>query len=347
MKNKWEYPEEIKKQRFTKLHQRKVLSQLDNTQPKSRKRSVIRGLTVAAILMMLLGSAFFIPSVENVVAKIPYISKFLEEKELSLKEQDRLGEKVLPIIAANGLRIGGLEFNMEDKEMLVGVIGSSGNVREMSNQIQNQLHNMELNGFDVTLVPLEEEKEVQTERSRAEIKKGQQDSKELTTSLTKRIEAEGYELMYPIQVRINNIEGVYMNVIVPESESRLDKLKEIIREEASAYGDELTVDVRQIQNKALEQEKRWKRTGAISNIGEALMETKHYPVTGFAFSFHPYPLQIIIKTSLNAKNPDASDIADEIRSEVDLYIESSEETRTIRNDQYKVIVEGQDHKEIE
>ncbi len=104
------------------------------------------------------------------------------------------------------------------------------------------------------------------------------------------------------------------------------------------YGDKYKLDVRHVQQIAREQEKRWGKTGAIGHIRDVLMEAKNLQVTGYAYSFHLYPLQLKIKSSLDANDPKASEIAKEIRSEIDLFIQNDELTKNIRNDKYNVKV---------
>lgn len=332
--------------KFKESHQQKVLSQLDTPPRKGKPRMLLlSSLTAAALVVILLGSALFMPAMENVVAKIPYISQFIKEEEQRLDQMENISDQVKIIAKENGLKIGNLQLRLEKKELKVAFTGLSGNEKNLSDQIQTQLGEAGLTGYEVTVVPFKE-KEIQAERSKEEIEQDMRDSEALQATLTKRLKAEGYELMFPISVRINDIEGIFMNVIVPETEDRLDQLKEIMKEEAQVYGDEYKLDVRQVQKIAREQEKQWAKTGALGHIASALMEAKNLPVTGFAYSFHPYPLQITVKTSLNEGDPDAQQIAQEISSEIDLLIQSDEETEAIRDARYNVKVLSKDKKEI-
>lgn len=347
MKNKWTYPERVDHMRFTKKNQQNVLNEIDSPpqKKKSRKR-FYGGLTAAVIVILLLGGTAFIPNIESVVAKIPYISQFIKEEEQRMDQMESILDEINLVVEENGMKIGDLQVQVEEKEAKVHLIGLSGKNKSVTDQINSQLEKAGFTSYDVKVVPYEEEEEIQTERSKEEIEQDMQNSKALKTSLTERLKAQGYELMFPVSVRINNKEGIYMNVIVPESEKRLKQLKKIMKEEAKAYGDEYKLDVRQVQKIAREQEKRWQETGAIGHIGRALMEAKDLHVTGYAYSFHPYPLQLKIKTSLESDNPKASQIAKKIHSEIDLFIQSNEETQTIRDDRYNVIVLSKDKEEI-
>lgn len=346
MKNNWTYPERVDHMRFTRKNQQKVLNEIDNPpqKRKSRKR-FYGGLTTAVIVILLLGGAVFIPNIESVIAKIPYISQFIKDEEQRIDQVENFLDAINLVAEENGIKIGDLQIQMERKKVKVQVIGLSDENKSIADQISSQLEKAGFTSFDVK-VSAYEEIEIKTERSKEEIEQDMQDSKTLKASLTKRLQAQGYELMFPVSVRINDREGIYMNVIVPKSEDRLGQLKEIMKEEAQAYGDEYKLDVRQVQKIAREQEKRWEETGALGDIGDALMEADHLPVTGFAYSFYPYPLQIKVKTSLDAGDPEASQVAEEIRTEIDLFIQSSERTQTIRDDRYNVVVLSKDKEKI-
>jgi hypothetical protein len=75
-----------------------------------------------------------------------------------------------------------------------------------------------------------------------------------------------------------------------------------------------------------------------------LMENKDFKVTGFSYSFHPLPLQIKIKTSLDSGHPDAEKLAEEIENEITEFIQTHEKTAEVRNDPYELKIYGKDKK---
>ncbi|WP_430787098.1 DUF4030 domain-containing protein [Virgibacillus flavescens] len=347
MKNKWKYPERADSMHFTKKNQQKVLNEIDSPpQKKKPGKRFYAGLTVAILVMLLIGGTVFTQDIETVLAKIPYISQFIKEEEQRNEKMESILDKVNLVVEENGMELGDLQIHVDEKEVKVHIRGLTENNKSISNQIESQFEKSGFTSYDVKVVAYEEPEKIQTERRKAELEEDMQDSEALKTTLKKRLKSQEYELMFPISVRINNLEGVYINVIVPESENRLEQLKEIVKKEAEAYGDEYKLDVRQVQKTARQQEIRWGKTRAIEHIGRALMEANDLHVTTYSYSFHPYPLQLKIKTSLDSDNPKASEIAKEIHSEIDLFIQSSEDTQTIRDDRYNVIVLSKDKKEI-
>jgi hypothetical protein len=89
LKNNWRYPEEVRKLRFTHNHQQKVLNRINAPMKKENHHNLFYGLITAAVILFLLGSStFFVPSMQNVFAKIPYISNFIKVKELREEETE-------------------------------------------------------------------------------------------------------------------------------------------------------------------------------------------------------------------------------------------------------------------
>ncbi|MYL63442.1 DUF4030 domain-containing protein [Bacillus hwajinpoensis] len=343
--NNWSYSEKVRKMAFTKRHQEQVLRNLGTTKRKknSRKR-IISGVTAVALFAMLALSTIFAPVMENVLAKIPYISQFVEDEEQKMEKWDTILNQVTTIVEKNDLELRNI--NIFDREMSVKIFLNKlpENEEKIIVQIQTEFNDTGLNGYEVSVVVYEEE-EIKTEQSQEEIELAMQNNQKLEEALTERLQLEEYELMFPVSVRITQ-GSVYMNVIVPKTEERIDQLKEILKDEAKDFGNNYELDVRQVEKIAREQEKRWEKTGAIGDIGGALTESTEFPVTGFAYSFHPYPLEIIVKTSLSRDDSESSQVAENIRAEIDLYIQNDEDTETIRNDEYDVKVLSEDKKEI-
>ncbi|MFC7394987.1 DUF4030 domain-containing protein [Scopulibacillus cellulosilyticus] len=82
-------------------------------------------------------------------------------------------------------------------------------------------------------------------------------------------------------------------------------------------------------------------------ILEEMMSKKAYHVYGFAYSFHPEPLQIIIKTSVMSKAPQAKELKQEIVRNIHTMLQSKYLAQWVDHEPYKVIVRGKDYKNIE
>jgi hypothetical protein len=347
LNSKWQYPEGMNHFTFNKEHQKKVLDEIDQrSKEKSRKPKRIFPLIVAfSGVFLIMNFLFFQEDIQRVLAKIPYISQFIEQEEDRRERMGRMLVEIDNLLDKKDVEAPNWNFQMNrDKKVftieLKGWVGKDDGIKEPI------LQSMEKNGFTdykLSIEPYQENKAVKDEAIEQYIN----DSEALKVSLTNRLKKENFELMFPVNIQMNPTQGVYIKVIVSKNETRLDLLEKIIKEESRQYAENPEIVIRQVEKKAREQEVRWEKTGAVHQIASAMMESDTYPVTGFSYSFHPYPLQVIIKTSLNPEDQDAKNIADEIRSEIKLYIETGKGTEPIRKDEYEVRVLGKDKKEIE
>ena len=96
MNSKWQYPEKMDQFTFNKEHQKKVLDEIDQmSKVKSRKPKRIFPLIVAfAGVFLIVNILFFQEDIQRVLAKIPYISQFIEQEE---DKSERMGRMLIEI----------------------------------------------------------------------------------------------------------------------------------------------------------------------------------------------------------------------------------------------------------
>lgn len=345
MSNRWKYPEKVQQMKFKEEHQSQVFHHLQSSTPQ-QKRTIGRLWMAAAVVVLLLGGLLFTPAMEHVVAKIPYISQFIEQEEDRMERMETFFSETTQTIEKEGYQIGNMQVSRDDKEVIVELIEMEDGKQKVQTIVEEHLEKNGFHDYEVSVQPFEEGVQ-QSDVTEEEMEQYYKNTKELEEKLTTRLKEENFELMFPVQVQMNPTRGVYINVIVPKTETRLSLLEEIMLEEGHVYNEEPELDIRQVEKKAREQEIRWGETGAIHDIAQAMMESEQYPVTGFAFSFHPYPLQIKIKTSLDRSDKSSKEIAEEIREEIDLFIQTGEKTAPIREDEYEVYVLSKDKKNIQ
>ncbi|SFK32032.1 Protein of unknown function [Halobacillus dabanensis] len=345
MSERWDYPEEIKNLKFNKENQNNVINRLKEP-VRVKKKKFRKRWAAAACIFLFIGGLMFTPAMEHVVAKIPYISQFLDQKEDRMERLDAFYEDISLSLKKEGYQMENIQVSWDDKEVIIEMKSMNNDDFAVQLLVEEELEDKGFNDYSVSVKPFKE-RNTKTDVTEEEIEEYQKNTEELETKLTKRLEKNSFELMFPVQVQMNPTQGVYINVIVPETEKRLDLLEEIMLEEGKEYGEDPDLDIRQVQKRAREQEIRWGKTGAINDIAQAMMESEQFPVTGFSYSFHPYPLQIKIKTSLGQSSRRSKEIAEEIKSEIDLFIQSGEKTKSIREDRYEVHVLSKDKNKIE
>ncbi|MFZ3589130.1 DUF4030 domain-containing protein [Bacillus sp. DJP31] len=76
------------------------------------------------------------------------------------------------------------------------------------------------------------------------------------------------------------------------------------------------------------------------------MGKKEYKVTGFAYSFHPAPLQIIIKTSIKSSDENANELVAKIEASIEEFLTSAALEKINDNEPYEIIVRGKDKQRL-
>lgn len=69
-------------------------------------------------------------------------------------------------------------------------------------------------------------------------------------------------------------------------------------------------------------------------------------MTGFAYSFHPAPLQIIIKTSIKVSDKDADEKVRIIEETINEFLSSEDIQSKIDGEPYEIIIRSKDQQRI-
>jgi hypothetical protein len=109
--------------------------------------------------------------------------------------------------------------------------------------------------------------------------------------------------------------------------------------------EEYSLKVKRIDLIQKEKEFKW-GTKVFPVIMDGLMGKKEYKVTGFGYSFHPAPLEIIIKTSIKSTDKDADKLAAKIETTIKEFLTSKELEDVVGNEPYEIKVRSKDMKII-
>lgn len=358
MKNKkFQYPSkgsELEHIRFTDKNKQNVLQQIKiaplrngsnkNKIGRSRKKKIYYSCLIAAALFVLfLSSAYFSPTMAKVAAKIPYFSLFIKQQEYKNEVM-----KVIDDVAnKEKYPLRSLNISIPDKKITLSIHGSENQVKEMKagviKNINNALVAQDFGKFHIDIIRDKSKDYPVTELS-PEDKKNMKDSQELEKKILEELKKNHFIMPFQPQVRINKMEK-YIYVSIPKTEKRMTLLKNILDTASSKYG-KFRYDIRKSDIKAREQELRWEKNNIIGIIVGGLMENKDFKVTGFSYSFHPLPLQIIVKTSIDSSDPDAKKLANRIENEINVFIKTDETTKEVRNDPYEITIISKDKKKI-
>jgi hypothetical protein len=350
MEDKLKYPDEIMNLHFNEKHQQNVLNSLKGiTDDPYRKKSKIKkiaysGIVAAVLFTIFIASARFSPVMAKVVAQIPYFSQFIKQEEYKFAIYDVISD----VANKKGYKLNQLEVHIPEKKISITMLGSKKDVNTIKSRVVKDI-NKELiaQNFGEFKIAIKHEKErnVVVEDS-PKVKQYMKDSEELQNKIITILNENHYIMAFPPQVQINEIQkSIYVAVPKTESKQRMKDLKNMLVTASKEYG-EFTFRISKIDMKAREQEIRWGKNGIIDILAQGLMENKEFKVTGFSYSFHPLPLQITVKTSLKASNPEAKETANKIETEIKTFIQTDELTKEIKNDPYELTILSKDKKKI-
>ncbi len=354
MRNKWNYPShhsDLTQLRFKEKQMDYVLKTVqaapshDNTHPKKKivlKRFGYFTTAAAALCMLIIGSTHFSLDMAKAAAKIPYFSLFIKQEEYKYALYDSIQD----VINDHQYQVVDLDVSIPKKKITVSLLGSKEEVKaikaEMIAHINEELVTQNFGKYKILVkkgkrpdpgptLTQEEENYIA-------------DSVELEKKIVTLLAQHNYTPAFPVEARVNSMENfIYIALPNTENKQRVTELKELLHTVTKDYG-EFRMRITSIDMKAREQELRW-GNNIIGILAQGLMSNKSFQVTGFSYSFHPYPLQMKVKTSVQSTDPKAKELAEEILNEMKVFIQTHELTKDVRNDEYKVIIYGKD-KEI-
>lgn len=306
---------------------------------RTKKRSVIRKLTYSGIALVIffclfIGSTFISPAMAEVASKIPYLSKILHSEPIN--------ETIWKALEKKGYHISGLGGNAS--HFSISIDGSEQYFQDVREEVEEIAANvLKEKGYDGYKIEVNRQIDrvpdsVISERDQA-IAKALEESYKHLTELQFNVLSHGYSYPSP------DSDKVIINVDIPITEKRIEEIKKTINESLKAKNIEsYSIEINKIDLAQREKEAKWNEI--FPAIIEGLTAKKEYKVTGFAYSFHPAPLQIIIKTSINASDKDADEKVHIIEETINEFLNSEEIQSKIGGDPYEIIIRGKDKQKI-
>ncbi|SOC11403.1 uncharacterized protein DUF4030 [Ureibacillus xyleni] len=349
MKDKWNYPEQrdLKFEQKHKEHVSKKVGEFHKIGKKGRnilfvKRMTLTAVSTIGLVGILIASTYVSPAMAKVVSNIPYIAEFINQQERTVD----LYDTVIDVINKQEKKLLNLEISKQ--QINITLLGTDEEIQAMKEKVvtnvDTALQEKNLGNFSIDVKAGEE---IPWPEDDPETKKMIKDSEALHDEIMALLNENHYEPAFPIEARVNNVENfIYVAVPNTESKERMEKLKELLKSASSKYGDDFKMRITRIDMKAREQELRWEKNGIVHYIGGALMENEDFNVTGYSYSFHPYPLMLKLKTSIKSTDPDVEELVEKIENEITQFIQSDERTKDIRNDPYDLIIMSKDKKRI-
>lgn len=339
---KIEIPDELHDKAKLGVEKAKAENERDNqllTNKRKKKWSIGKKITYfssAAILMfgLLFGSAFIFPSMASVMAKVPFLGTIFESEPVVMVISEKLRDK--------GYKIGGVSFRVRNKTLTISIEGSEKYFQDVRGDVKNIASGvLNSRNYDAYTLKVDKYKAMELDVSEEERKKVDK-----ITMLLMEVQQELEKHDYNARVGIrNNKFGKTISLKVPNTESRVDEIKELVRSIVREKDlGEFQIKINKFNVKRKAQENRW--MPVITTIFEGLLAKKEFKVTGEGYSFHPLPLRFEIRTSIKSSDPDANELGKKIENTIDNFIESADVEEAVKDDPYKVVVLSKDKKQI-
>ncbi|MEW4305984.1 DUF4030 domain-containing protein [Rossellomorea marisflavi] len=312
----------------------RILSTIDTKQPlrKGWLRMTAYALTACLFLFgIFIGSAFVSPTMAKVASKIPYLSTIFHSETLHERLWEEFKKNDINVIGISGTR-----------DIIVSIEGSEEDLRKVSGKIKSISRKVfSEKGYDATTVEvvLQVDKIPQPSEMEEKLDLAWEEAKEKLTAVDVTILSGGISLE-------PDSDHVSVEVSIPASESRKEEIKTIIQQTFEFHGTK-DLDVK-VQSVDVEKEKArstaWNEL--FQTMIEGLMTKKEYQVTGFAYSFSPPPLQIIIKTSIKESDPDRIEKVGRIETDIQQFLQSDEVQKKINKEEYQLVIRSKEGNKI-
>ncbi|MEO2076861.1 MAG: DUF4030 domain-containing protein [Bacillus sp. (in: firmicutes)] len=351
MKNNVKYPKSVFDElQFKDEHKRNVLNRIKSqagqnsvvTKKRTSRKVIFSTVSAAAVLVILIGSANLSLGAAKVAAKIPYFHYFIQQEEYKYAVAELIGD----VANDKGYQLGSFDLSIPDKEVKLGLRYSKKDYESIKGHVEKNINKALIaNNFGSFDIITKRERVIVPEKEDPKVEKYTKDSQALEQQIIAYLKENHYEMPFPVQARINQFER-FVYVAIPKTETRTDELKAFLDNTTALYGGKFKYRISKIDMKAREQELRWEKNNIISILVGGLMTNKEFKVSGFSYSFHPLPLQITIKTSVDSSDEDARSLAKRIEGEINSFIQTDDLTKEVRNDPYEITILSKDKKKI-
>lgn len=305
-----------------------------------KKISLVSVIILLAI-SVLIGSTYFSTTMANVLAKVPFLSEFMEKSMLQDEEYDKLRKSLFKKIDSTHLY--NIVPNYDEKQMLVIMKGSDQYIQENKEEIitivQREMENGIFKDFDIKIQQYEKPDEISKISISEETQKLMDRIDNLSTAIQDKLANTTFS---KISFGISANKTISFELPYYFEKEKLESLLKQVIEEGNFQ--DFTLDIQTIDQEEMEkrdQEKRW--STVFNYIHEGLQEKQELKVTGFAYSNHPSPMTIIIKTSIHPWSFGKKDKIDEIERLVTDFLSSEKADQYVRDEPYKLIIRDKDH----
>lgn len=311
-----------------------------NYQMKKKSNKLLYvGAALVLCVALLIGSAFYLPGISAVLAKIPVLNMLFEKDSsiLEIIEED---------LTELGYQVDRFQLSVATKTIGIEIQGDEDYVNMVKAEVklaaEQKLHSIGMDAYTIKVsrsMPTDPLADIPKSEQK-KIEKNIQLSREIENEIMQRLTAEGYQI-FSAPVRINNLEK-FIPLELPITETRDAEIKQLIEgllDEKNLEG--FSIEIYKTDPAKQEAEMRW--APIISTIAEGLIGKKDFNVVGVGYSFYPSPLTLTITTSVPSSYSDVEELVDQIEMEIHAFIHSEEVDDSIKKDPYKIEIYSKDN----
>jgi hypothetical protein len=295
---------------------------------KKRRNRKFQFVAAAVVgLGILTGSAFLNPSIAEMASKIPYLGQVFQTKpvyELIHDALEKEGYKNLSLGMTPGEKVLfeiRLEGSEKDADRERGKI--TGIVEDILKSKGYDSYDIKVTSFIPEVVEETEEEKQMTQ---------------LGSKIEEGLRASGYDII------IVNPYNPKIEVSIPLTEKRVDEIQKATIELAKANGSDKKVQMDVVDVENNKREGMW--MDYLRSIHEGLALKKEYKVSGYAYSYKPEKMKIVIKTSMTASDEGTKETVGKIRDEIKAFLDSEDVKAKVGNQPYVVIVRDKSGKDF-
>ncbi|MRG88342.1 DUF4030 domain-containing protein [Salinibacillus xinjiangensis] len=303
------------------------------------KKIIVTSSIIVLVISLLVGSTYVSPTMAEVVAKIPFISEFMKTRE-DQRERMELVNTSLGNKTDHTLFVSP---NFKDKKAIVRVNESDKYIQthkeEIVKMVEDELTNHNFNGYSVKVERVRPSPKPDISKEDQELVA---EIDKVMAAIRKKLEHSDYHLS---GFGIDADKEISMEVPYNKDTNKLRELIQAALDEGNYH--DYTINIKRIDRDEMEkreQDQRWAK--ARIYIYEALKEKEHLDVTGFAYSNHPLPMTIIIKTSIHPWSFQKDEKVGEIEKLVEEFLSSKQAEPYVKDDPYKLVIRDKNHDDI-
>lgn len=302
---------------------------------KSKRGSIFVYITSAAVLLigLFISTAFFSPTMAEVVSKIPYLNLIFKSKSLDTIVWDKLIDK--------GYKLSSVGVSYTPKKTIdVSLEGSDEYYDEVKNEVQKTVKDvLKSKGYDSYAIKITQQKDFK-EYELNEKEKKEKNILEREVSIT----------LKQLKYRFDSIivdpteKSIFINIV--GSKDYYNDVKSHVQKVAleTAKTNHFPNYKIKVTRVTVEISKPDKGSLIIPAISEGLMSKKEYKVKGVGYKSKP--LKIIIRTSIRSTDPSAKHLVKKIVSEINEFLKSEDISTELGDEKYEIIIYSKDKKKI-